>query len=171
MARRSLRLTKKGVGTGREGLAYRSDYRTTGYSKGKLGKIQYYKKDEKGRFKEIPQHELPSMPANVEGLRTLYPGAGGEYTQKRDYWRDIQILGTIAIIAITGMVSYVIINAVFDYAIALDTFLSVGAPLASLRTEVQLLLTVVIALMVGGGISLFLFKQDELNDSPYTGDD
>ena len=165
----AIRRTKKGIRGDTRGLAYREDYTPYGISRGKVGKIQYYEQDESGRFRKINPYELPTVQGQVPTM--LYPTAGGSYKQKRDWFRDIQILGSLAIIAVTSIIAYFLLGAVFDYMIAFDTFLGIGAPLAGLRTQAQLLLTVAIGLMLGGGISLFLFRQDELNDEPYIGGD
>lgn len=162
----AIRRTKKGVRTSRAGVAYREEYPLTGYSKGRLGRVQYYRRDpQSGRFDRIPEHQLPEVDAS--GIRKLYPEAGGTYVHKRDWWRDIQLIGTLGVIIITAMVSYVVLNGFFDYMIDIEFVNSLGFSLENIRTEATLLLTVVIGLIVGGGMSLFLFRQNELDDSVY----
>lgn len=80
--------------------------------------------------------------------------------------RDIRILTCIGVVIVVFVLCYTLLNMVFDSLIDIATSLSITTTnLTTFRTEATLVLGTVVAIIVGAGAAMFLFKEDEVNDT------
>jgi len=179
MARRRMFIkTRKGVEVGPHGAVYREDYRPYTASKGKVGKVQLYYRGDDGRFQALPRYGFPQ--AEEPGAFERGAGAGqaiygrlpepsGTFSLKRNFLRDARVLITLGAVIIASLLSFYVLNVVFDYVIELNNWLGTDAPLAAFRTEATWALTAIVGIIVLGGMIVLLFRQDEVDDSIYQG--
>lgn len=91
----------------------------------------------------------------------------------RDWHRDIQIIFVIAMCVITFTICAYIFNAFMDFMTPLVNILGItegpaaGGGLLTFRNTANAVLALVVSLMVGGGLVVLLFRQNEVDDSPY----
>lgn len=115
---------------------------------------------------------------DVEG-QGFFPGyARKRYRTKpqdwyRDWHRDLQIIFVIAMCVLTFTICAYIFNAFMDFMTPLVNILGItegpaaGGGLLTFRNTANAVLALVVSLMVGGGLVVLLFRQSEVNDSPY----
>lgn len=112
----------------------------------------------------LPGRYQPSDAAARRNLRDKM--RFGSTRREGEFDRDLRILICIGTVIVVFILCYTILNMVFDALIDLGGTLSLDMlNLTNFRTEASLVLGTVVALIVGSGAAMFLFKEDEVNDT------
>jgi len=166
--RRSVRVLVPGEGKGGEYAEtslheeYLYDpYLATSRSEGgrRWGALQFSRRTKSGKYKRKAEYEIP--------------GEKGYRLEASDHmkwtWdRDIRLLVNIGITIAVFIICYTVMSMVFDAVGESMTLVGLSTDsFNSFRVQAQLCIGVVVALIVGAGAGMFLFKEGEVDDEAF----
>ena len=174
--RRSKSSIEAGLDEDTSGVGLRNERLYT-YRRDKRGK--YAKKGKYPEDIEIdPFSEEPWSRVRQQRREDYFMGIPGRYEpSKREsrmvmkdrmgfFDRDLRILVCIGTVVVVFILCYTLLNIVFDSLIDFGTAISIDVTnLSNFRVQASLVLGTVVAIIVGAGAAMFLFKEDEVNDS------